>query len=401
MRYFFGGQVREVNTADSVATVEGLSVPFTQPEPDGAPLQGVDLYLTYFNRETNYYISDLFNQSRAFYRHMADAVISDRLLGAAKLTVREANGTDPAGLWGEAQIQIKDEYDAMMMDLVKKGALGISTGASETMYEVRPMKIGQRELGYVSKWGVIDWTLTPQPASFGTEASGRELRRPLTQREYMDVLQGKSKTRVRPTLRRRRDVLGAPDVPAEDPLDFEAEIAELTPSRWEIEDTLSKMAANIAGLAKMAVALGQPFDLAAAIEKVMAGYHRVMGAHIFQQIEEWLEGDDDDYYYDGQFYLRSLAIEDTNLDAHSKAAVNAVGSALNRFRGRRERRSGNRGLSNSDAGRLTELRAALQRQYEDAGKILGAGAADAPAASEYVTAEESAALRRDSRRRVF
>lgn len=372
MRFFFGGKAREVKTG----VVEGLLVPFTQPTAEGVGYQGVDLYRTFFSPPptTNYYIDDIFHTARAFYRHGEDKTLSDRLLGAAELQIREANGDDPAGVWVEEQIRMADEFDAAILQLVRENRLGFSSGVSETMYEVKPVKIGTRDLGQMVRWGIIEASLTPQPASFGTQALAREL----TQREFNQAL--------------RRDVaLPEPD-PSSGNLFLDA-IKQYIPSRWDIEDLLCKVIRNVAMLAKVAAQTGSAFDYEAKVDEVMQGYAAVMAAHIKPQIADYIQTNIEE-----TFYLRSVLIEDSSFESHTRALESGIADWLKRFSGRRETRGANRGSSSADAGRLNVFRTALQRGLADAEKIIAG--ADALPVDGLITDEQARELRKGTRRIV-
>jgi hypothetical protein len=374
MRFYVGKPARVIReaAASTPAIIEGLVVPFTEPTADGAEFQGVDLFRTYFNKKTNYYLGAGFHTVRSFYRHGQDETLRDRLLGVSELQVREANGDDPAGVWAETQLAMADEYDEKILELVKAGKLRQSSGVPETMYEVKPVKIGKRELGYVTRWGIIENSFTPTPASFGTDAQVRTL----TAIEFARLF--------------RRE-----DLPAEESngnLFLEA-LSKYIPSRWDIEDMLCKVIANVAMLAKVASQTGSAFDYEAKVDEVMAGYSQVMAAHIKPQIADYIQSSMEE-----RFYLRSVAIDDSTIESHTRALESGVADLIRRFSGRRDNRGANRGLNAADAGRLNAFRAALQRGVVDADRISRVADAAPP---ELISEEQARELRKNSSRKIY
>ena len=389
MRFYLGNAARLVREqAGAPAIIEGLVVPFTEPSADGAEFQGVDLFRTFFNSETNYYLGAGFNVVRSFYRHMQDSTLADRLLGVSTLQVRDANGDDPAGVWAETQLAMADNYDAKILEMVKAGKMRQSSAAGESMYEVKPVKIGKRELGYVSRWGIIENSLTPTPA---TPLVTGAMARTLTQREFANLFHAKT------ALGRRRGV-PVPDENTEDDsfaLDlsnpYEAALADFTPSRWQLEDLLCKLIRQVAMMAKMAATTGAAYDYEAQVAAIMAGYARVFGQSINGQIEDYIEAPADEYG-DDYFYLRSLLIDDTTLENHTRALESGLLDVMNRFRGRRDNRGANRGLSNADIARLAALRSTLERGIAEAGRLSLGGVE--PPAEEFISEEAARELRK-------
>lgn len=372
MRFYLGNAARVLREATgSPVIIEGLVVPFTEPSADGAEYQGVDLFRTYFNAQTNYYLGAGFNTVRSFYRHMQDRTIADRLLGVSQLQVREANGDDPAGVWAETQLAMADDYDAKILEMVKAGKMRQSSGAAESMYEVKPVKVGKRELGYVARWGIVENSLTPTPATpLVTGATVRTL----TDAEFAKLF--------------REDP--APADASTGNLFLDA-ISKYIPSRWDIEDMLCKVIANVAMLAKVAAQTGSAFDYEAKVDEVMAGYSQVMAAHIKPQIADYIQSSMEE-----RFYLRSLLIDDSTMDSHVRELEAGLAHVLKRFSGRRDNRGANRGLSTADAGRLNLFRAALQRGFNEADRILKG--VEAAAGQELISDEQARELRRGALR---
>jgi HK97 family phage major capsid protein len=143
VQYFSGGLVRAVGNG----IVEGLLVPFNTPD-------NPDWYGTYFDANTDYVTED-FPPLRAvvLYDHGLDETLNIRNLG----TPMRAKFTD-AGLWFQAQLKLRDEWEQEVYKLAEDGKLGWSSGAL-------PQSVEVAEDGHIERWAIIDATLTPRPAA--------------------------------------------------------------------------------------------------------------------------------------------------------------------------------------------------------------------------------------------
>ena len=85
------------------------------------------------------------------YQHGQDATLKARVLGIAEVMRR-----DDVGLWMEAQLELRDDYERSILSLIEAGKLGVSTGAlSHTV---------NREGGLIKTWWLGEVSLTPTPA---------------------------------------------------------------------------------------------------------------------------------------------------------------------------------------------------------------------------------------------
>jgi HK97 family phage major capsid protein len=143
VQYFSGGMVRAVGNG----VVEGLLVPFNTPD-------NPDWYGTYFDANTDYVTED-FPPLRAvvLYDHGLDETLNIRNLG----TPVRAKFTD-AGLWFQAQLKLRDEWEQEVYKLAEDGKLGWSSGAL-------PQSVEVADDGHIERWAIIDATLTPRPAA--------------------------------------------------------------------------------------------------------------------------------------------------------------------------------------------------------------------------------------------
>ena len=89
------------------------------------------------------------------YHHGQDRVIGKRIIGKARLR------RDAVGLWVEAQLAMRDQYEKEIYALAQKGALGWSSGAVSHMVEREQKTTGT---AWVKTWWVAEASLTPTPA---------------------------------------------------------------------------------------------------------------------------------------------------------------------------------------------------------------------------------------------
>jgi phage head maturation protease len=348
----FGETVRE--TAPGV--VSGLLLKFNTPDT-------ADLYDTVFSKSTDYMLDEGLN-IRVMYKHGRDKTLGRSVLGIGTLRM------DEVGLWVDAQIKERDKYESAIKKLIADGKLGWSSATSEHLYEARRMKKKNkfgRQVSEILSWGIVEASLTPSPAGEDTGAV-------YTMREFM---------------RAEDDATSDSD---ESGNMYENAIAKYTPSRWELESTLCKLVEQIAMMARMAQQTGGEFDYEAKVEECLVGYHKVMKFHVVNQISDWLKVSSLDE--SGRFYLRSFAIEDTDLTTHTRSVADAVTDVLTRYRGRRANRGKGRSLNNSDAERLTTLRTALAQAVNASDEILTGAGKEAPG-------EESSQTRDDLRSKTL
>lgn len=88
------------------------------------------------------------------YQHGMDTKIGNRILGDA------TTGRDDVGLWIEAQLNLRDDYEKMIYELAEKGKLGWSSGALSHLVEREP--VGKSY--HIKTWFVGEASLTPTPA---------------------------------------------------------------------------------------------------------------------------------------------------------------------------------------------------------------------------------------------
>jgi HK97 family phage major capsid protein len=96
--------------------------------------------------------------SLVFYHHGLDGTLKRRVLDDhAKLS------RDEAGIWIEAQLELRDEYEKAIYQLVEAGKLGWSSGTAPHLVEYEPSGKAVK----IKKWPLgLDASLTPTPAEY-------------------------------------------------------------------------------------------------------------------------------------------------------------------------------------------------------------------------------------------
>lgn len=139
---YFGTEVKALGDG----RVGGYLVRFTNPkEPD---LTG-----DFFSKSSDLGVDDG-NRLPVYYQHGYDGVLKNRKIGKATAKF------DDAGLWLEAQLEMRDEYERMVYDLAERGKLGWSSGAAGHLVERE--QVGKA--WHIKSWPIAEASLTPTPA---------------------------------------------------------------------------------------------------------------------------------------------------------------------------------------------------------------------------------------------
>lgn len=130
-------------------TVGGYLVRFSsERDPDVTPMRDFFTMKTDFDMEFP-------GKGTVYYHHGLDRTLKMRKLGKATLEM------DDVGIWAEAQISKRDEYEAKVFEMVKAGKLGWSSGTASHL-------MGREKVGdahKVTHWPLgLDVSLTPTPA---------------------------------------------------------------------------------------------------------------------------------------------------------------------------------------------------------------------------------------------
>lgn len=143
----WGGEVKALGDGK----VGGYLVRFSsEDDPD---LEG-----EYFTKDTDYGEAE---SAPVHYQHGMDTKIGKRRIGKARHKI------DDFGVWAEAQLNLRDEYEKFIYAMAEKGKMGWSSGTANHLIERVPMK----KATWIKSWPLgLDDTLTPVPAEPRNEA---------------------------------------------------------------------------------------------------------------------------------------------------------------------------------------------------------------------------------------
>lgn len=113
-----------------------------------------DLTGEYFTKETEFHIDKGYPVEglRVLYNHGLDKTVGIRAIGK---TIKSR--IDDVGIWIQAQLDMRDEYEKAIYELTKNNKLGWSSGAL-----VQSVEFGTDK--HIKSWAIIEASLTPQPA---------------------------------------------------------------------------------------------------------------------------------------------------------------------------------------------------------------------------------------------
>jgi hypothetical protein len=139
---YYGGAVKALGDGK----VGGYLIRFTSPDDP-------DLTGEYFDRDTDLGLEDG-DRLPVFYHHGADPEVKNARLGRG--TVK----TDGVGVWIEAQLSLRNDYERAIYDLAQKGKLGWSSGAVGHLVSYTPTG----KAVHIDTWPPGEASLTPTPA---------------------------------------------------------------------------------------------------------------------------------------------------------------------------------------------------------------------------------------------
>lgn len=140
----YGGAVKALGDG----RIGGYLVAFTGP--DAPDLQG-----EFFDAATDFDADDG-DPVTLYYNHGLDPTLKRRKLGKGAIK------RDDAGIWLEAQLALRDEYERLIYGLAEAGKLGWSSGSLPHLVEREPMGKATR----ITAWPLgKDASLTPTPAA--------------------------------------------------------------------------------------------------------------------------------------------------------------------------------------------------------------------------------------------
>jgi hypothetical protein len=136
----FGGEVKQLGDG----RVGGYLVRFSGPKD-------TDLTGDFFSKDTDFGIH---TRLPVYYQHGYDSALKTRRIGVGELKLEDA------GLWLEAQLELRDDYERMIADMAGKSKLGLSSGAVGHLVERE--RVGKAN--HIKTWVIGEASLTPTPA---------------------------------------------------------------------------------------------------------------------------------------------------------------------------------------------------------------------------------------------
>jgi hypothetical protein len=127
----------------------------------------VDLDRDFFHAGTDHWLDNGKGHTHVLYGHGWDPALGRRRLGTGRLATRSDGGE--AGVWLETQLTARDEYEEMVLELARRGKLGLSSGTAGHLIERKHVGDG---VFRIDEWPLgLDASPTPRPAeprtSFG------------------------------------------------------------------------------------------------------------------------------------------------------------------------------------------------------------------------------------------
>lgn len=113
---------------------------------------GKDLYKTYFTRKTNFWDGKFGDRPVALYDHGLNPQSQKTVLGHV-----DVQRDDDIGRWIEMELDAHNQYVAAVGELVKQGALGLSSGSIAHLVEIE-------QDGEIRSWPIVEFSMTATPA---------------------------------------------------------------------------------------------------------------------------------------------------------------------------------------------------------------------------------------------
>lgn len=146
---YFGDQVKALGDGK----LGGYLVRFTSE-------QDPDLVGDYFTKDTDLGVESG-DRLSVYYHHGYDPTIKNRRMGRADVTI------DDVGVWLEATLKLRDEYEQMVYDLAKQGKIGWSSQPASSLVD-RTLVGGKAY--FIKSWPIGEASLTPTPAEWRNTA---------------------------------------------------------------------------------------------------------------------------------------------------------------------------------------------------------------------------------------
>ena len=140
----FGDELEVKRLEGGGLEIKGYAVRFTGPGD-------TDLEGDYFTGETDF---GSVKEVGLYYQHGLDKELGRKRIGSAKLDRKDA------GLWMEAQMKLREDYEKAIEEMVRRKKMGISSGAAGHLVE----RVKTDGGNFISQWPIGEVSLTPTPA---------------------------------------------------------------------------------------------------------------------------------------------------------------------------------------------------------------------------------------------
>jgi HK97 family phage major capsid protein len=140
----FGDELEVKRLDGGGLEIKGYAVRFTGPGD-------TDLEGDYFTGETDF---GSVKEVGLYYQHGLDKELGRKRIGSAKLDRKDA------GLWMEAQMKLREDYEKAIEEMVRRKKMGISSGAAGHLVE----RVKTEGGNFISQWPIGEVSLTPTPA---------------------------------------------------------------------------------------------------------------------------------------------------------------------------------------------------------------------------------------------
>jgi len=140
----FGDDLEIKRLEDGGLEVKGWAVRFTGPDE-------TDLEGDYFTGDTDF---GAIKEVGLYYHHGMDKELGRKRIGTAELEKKDA------GLWMQAQMKLREDYEKAIEDMIRRKKMGISSGAAGHLVE----RVKTDGGNLIKQWVIAEVSLTPTPA---------------------------------------------------------------------------------------------------------------------------------------------------------------------------------------------------------------------------------------------
>lgn len=113
-----------------------------------------DLTGDFFTPNTDFDLTNGNKSVPVLFHHGMDGTLKKRRLGRADLRV------DDVGVWMEAQLTLRDDYERAVYDMVAAGKMGLSSGSASHLVE----RDVSGKSAHITAWPIVEASITPTPA---------------------------------------------------------------------------------------------------------------------------------------------------------------------------------------------------------------------------------------------